>query len=331
MTAEVPVITPFWQRIPLFFRYPLHAEPLLYMAALSLATLIGLILPLPSPLDQTSLGLLTPEQHRFYDAGERANLPYKQFAVFFVAGFVISLAGGLGEFAVGLVMIFFVLSMPASIMILSITQSFRAGLNPLAAIGMMRVIGLPYLGLCAFLFLLSSSQGILQMALLPRVPDWMLIPLLNFVAMYFTLIMFNMMGYVVYQYHAPLGVGISAAAPVAATAADTVDAIGQLIGAGQLDAALELAYEAQRVAPGDVKAHDRYHNFCCWPAVMIARCRMRAAISACCCKRGAASRRSISIVKCWRATPRLRPSCRRSCCSSPRRRVGGASMRRRWP
>ena len=279
--AEVPAITPFWQRMPHFFRYPLHVEPLLYMAMLSLATLLGFILPLPSPLDhlivhlgvwlafiryayktldQTSLGLLTPEQHQFYDAKERANLPYKQFAIFLVTGFAISLAGFLGNVAVGLMMIFFVLAMPASIMILSITQSFWAGLNPFAAVGMMRVIGLPYLGLCAFLFLLSSSQGILQMELVPRVPEWLMVPTLNFVAMYFTLIMFNMMGYVVYQYHALLGVEISASVPATGPVATAVDAIGALIAAGQVDEAVELAYEAQRASPDDLAAHDRYHK-----------------------------------------------------------------------
>ena len=280
LSAEVPAITPFWQRIPRFFRYPLHLEPLLYMAVLSLATLLGFVLPLPSPLDhlvvhlgvwlafiryayktldQTAQGLLTPDRHQFYDAKERANLPYKQFAIFMVAGFAISVAGWLGDFATGLAVVFVVLSMPASIMILSISQSFWAGLNPLAAVGMMRVIGLPYLGLCAFLFLLSSSQGILQMELMPRVPEWLLLPSLNFVAMYFTLIMFNMMGYVVFQYHALLGVEVSAAAPAAAGAVSAVDAIGQLIAAGEIDAALELAYEAQRTAPDDLVAHGRYH------------------------------------------------------------------------
>ena len=280
IVEEAPVITPFWQRIPRFFRYPLHLEPLLFMAVLSLATLLGFVLPLPAPLDhlvvhlgvwlafiryayktldQTAQGLLTPEQHRFYDSKARANLPYKQFAIFLVAGFAVSLAGWLGDFAVGLLLVFLVLSMPASIMILSITQSFRAGLDPFAAIGLMRVVGLPYLGLCAFLFLLSSSQGILQMALVPRVPDRLMIPSLNFVAMYFTLIMFNMMGYVVYQYHALLGVAVSSAAPLAA-GAGAADAIGQLIAAGQIDEALELTYEAQRTAPDDVVAHGRYHK-----------------------------------------------------------------------
>lgn len=81
--SEVPDITPFWQRLPLFFRYPLHAEPLLYMMLLAATTLLGFVLPIPSPLDhllvhfgvwlafirysyktldQTAQGLLTPDQ-----------------------------------------------------------------------------------------------------------------------------------------------------------------------------------------------------------------------------------------------------------------------------
>lgn len=352
--AEVPAITPFWQRLPHFFRYPLHVEPLLYMVVLALATLLGFILPLPSPLDhlivhlgvwlafiryayktldQTSLGLLTPEQHRFYDAKERANLPYKQFAIFLVSGFAISLAGFLGNVAVGLMMVFFVLAMPASIMILSITQSFRAGLNPFAAVGMMRVIGLPYLGLCAFLFLLSSSQGILQMELVPRVPEWLMIPTLNFVAMYFTLIMFNMMGYVVYQYHALLGVEISASAPASGPTATPVDAIGALIAAGQIDEAVDMAYEAQRAAPDDQVAHGRYHKLLLLAGRRNAPCRMRATIFPCSCRRGGASRRSISTAKCRRASHlrawRSRPSGRNSSCGWPKQPAVAASTRRR--
>jgi tetratricopeptide (TPR) repeat protein len=159
-----------------------------------------------------------------------------------------------------------VLAIPASIMILSVTRSFWSAINPSATVGMIRVIGLPYLGLCAFLFLLSASEGMLQSALVPRLPGWLLIPALTFVAMYFTLIMFNMMGYVVYQYHHMLGVPVSrfagdgAQAPAGERAAGSGDAIGRLVGAGQIDEALELAYEAQRVAPDDPFAHGRYHK-----------------------------------------------------------------------
>ena len=277
-----PEVTPFWQRLPNFFRYPLHWQPLLYMGLLAGATLLGFVLPLPFPLDhllvhlgvwlafiryayktldQTALGLLTPEEHQMHDDPERANLPYKQFAIFLVISFALGLADKAGGLVFGVVLVFSVLTLPASVMILSTTRSFWAGINPLAAIGMVRVIGLPYLGLCAFLFLLSASQQALQMGLATRLPGWLLLPALNFVAMYFTLIMFNMMGYVVYQYHHMLGVSISADAPAAAgKAADGVDAIGGLIAAGRVDEALEIAYEAQRVAPDDVAAHGRYHK-----------------------------------------------------------------------
>lgn len=283
IVAEAPDITPFWLRLPLFFRYPLHWEPLLYMGLLAMATLLGFVLPVPEPfdhllvhlgvwlafiryayktLDQTAQGLLTPDQHEIHDDPERVNLPYKQFAIFMVVGFVLGLARAGGGLLFGAALVFSVLALPASVMILSITRNFFAGLNPLAAIGMMRVIGLPYLGLCAFLFLLSASQQALQMALLSRLPGWLLLPALNFVAMYFTLIMFNMMGYVVFQFHHLLGVRVSAVAAGGKPEAEGTDGdvIGRLIGAGRIDQALEVAYEAQRVASDDIAAHDRYHK-----------------------------------------------------------------------
>ena len=283
---EVPDITPFWQRLPHFFRYPLHTEPLTYMAALAAASLIGFVVPLPfllghlltlflvwlafirysyKTLDQTAMGLLTPDQHNTYEDPERTYLPYKQFAIFFVVTFALGFAARAGGLVFGAASIFCVLALPASVMILTITRSFWSGLNPFAAINMMRVIGLPYLGLCAFLFLLSASQQLLQGALASKLPGWMLLPVLNFVAMYFTLIMFNMMGYVLYQYHHLLGLQIrtraSGAGNGSASSGDQgVDAIGQLIGAGEIDKALDLAYEAQRIAPDDVAAHGRYHK-----------------------------------------------------------------------
>ena len=275
-------ILPFWQRLPLFFRYPLHLEPLLYMLLLALATLLGFLLPLPFPLDhlvvhfgvwlafiryayktldQTAQGLLTPEQHQLHDDPERAKLPYKQFAIFLVVAFVLGFAQRAGGLVFGAVLIYAVLSIPASVMILSISRSFRAGINPLVAVGVMRTIGLPYLGLCAFLFLLLASQQALQMALVTRIPGWLILPMMNFVGMYFTLIMFNLMGYVVYQFHHLLGVQLSPAAQVHGKAsAESSDLIGQLIAEGQITEALDLAYEAQRVAPDEIAPNSRYHK-----------------------------------------------------------------------
>ena len=213
--AEMPSITPFWQRLPLFFRYPFHAGPFFYMLLLSLATLLGFVVPLPVPLDhlvvhagiwlafiryayktldQTAIGLLTPDEHRLQADPDRNNLPYKQIAIMVVMGMVGGFAEEVGGLVYGAALIFITLSFPASVINLTMTRSFWAGLNPLAAIDMMRVVGLPYLALCGFLFLLATSEQLLQIALFPRLPGWMLLPALSFVAMYFTLIMVNMMG-----------------------------------------------------------------------------------------------------------------------------------------
>lgn len=108
-------------------------------------------------LNQTSQGLLSPEQSLSYNGEGRASLPYEQYAIFIALGFVYALATKAGVLLAGGVLIFCLFALPANVMILSITESFWAGLNPLGAVGMVRLIGLPYLGLCGFLFLLSAS------------------------------------------------------------------------------------------------------------------------------------------------------------------------------
>jgi hypothetical protein len=286
-TREVPDIPPFWQRLPRFFLYPLHPEPLLYMLFLSCATWLVFIVPAPLPfnflivlfgvslafiryahetLDQTAMGLLTPEEHVVYDDTGRAGLPYKLYGVFAVIGLVTGLAERAGGLFLGAALIYGTLSTPAVIMILAVTRSFRAALNPFTVIRMMTIVGLPYLGLSAFIFLLSASEFTLRALLLPRVPPWPWFPVLAFVPMYFTLIMFNMMGYVIHQYHHLLGVRIQQARQGvrtgngAAAASGATDSYADLIVSGRIDQALDAAYEARRVDPENVGARDRYHK-----------------------------------------------------------------------
>jgi hypothetical protein len=285
---EVAEIQPFWLRMPRFFLYPLHLEPLLYMIFLSCATLLALIVPLPlilgfllvflgillafiryayKTLDRTAMGFLAPDQYVNYDDSGRAGLPYKQFGIFFVIGALLGLAERAGGLVFGAALMYGLLSMPAATMILTVTRSFWSALNPFAVIRMMTTIGMPYLGLCAFLFLLSASQGVLQSFLAPRVPQWMALPTLAFVAMYFTLIMFNMMGYVLYQYHHLLGVrvrndrlGGGAGAGSRAAGGGETASYADLIASGQIGEALDQAYEERRIDPENVAANDRYHK-----------------------------------------------------------------------
>lgn len=87
----------------------------------------------------------------------------------------------------------------------------------------------------------------------------------NAAAMYFTTIAFNMMGYVLYQYHQPLGIAVDE--PRSARGSrkeeprdEVADQIAALLSAGQMDKALDVAYEEQRVEPDSLGAQERYHK-----------------------------------------------------------------------
>ena len=250
---------------------------MLFLAAVSG---VYFLVPLPTPFDliivlfgvwlafmryaykilaRTAHGQLRPDQYSERFETLSPYLPYKQYAVFIFMGVWVALASELGPLFAGLVLLFCVVATPASVMALTITGSLRAAINPLTLLSTMRAIGLPYLSLCAFLFMLSASQGAVQHFLVPRLPEWLGLPVLNFVAMYFSLIMFNMMGYAVYQHHHELGVEADVAPAVADSGNERQAVLGRLVADGQLATALDLAYEDVRTAPDDLAPHRRYH------------------------------------------------------------------------
>ena len=287
-------IVAFWQRLPKFFLFPFHTEPLLYTLLLSAS---ALLVPLLDPwlpddfallivesgiwlaalryafrvLQQTALGFLTPDQYRQASDAQDASLPYKLLGVLFVWGAISGAVAKLSDTLGVLVDLFTALALPASIMGLAVTQSLAQGLSPARWVAVMRSIGKPYLILWFFLSLLFGGGGIGFELLRPVMADWLLLPLANLAFLYFNLIMFNMMGYCLYQYHRQLGLEVEVAyaasrdgRPGAAQTGKPSDAIAddiaRLIAAGDMKGALDRAYESQRLAADDLAAQDRYHR-----------------------------------------------------------------------
>src|SRR5690349_785580 len=262
-------ITPFWRRIPKFFLYPLSMEPLLYTVFLSAASLLMLVLgffwwvPFLAifvaslryafrVMEQTSLGYLTPEKHEFDAKPERANLPYKMIAMMLVLGMAIGYIEyknhALGWVANALVTI----ALPASIMALSAGNSFWRGVNPLEWLRVITSVGTPYLALFFFLALLLNGTPIVLKLLSPMLGGVMTLPIVFFVSIYFLVVMFNMMGYCLYQYHHTLGLNVkvdfdhnqAAAAGKPAKPRDTVgEAIAAKVAEGDIKGALAAAYD----------------------------------------------------------------------------------------
>jgi hypothetical protein len=104
---------------------------------------------------------------------------------------------------------------------------------------------------------------------------WLAFPLLNFAFLYFNLIAFNMMGYALYQYHRDLGIAVKVGfaeqdersvrqgarnGKPAARADPVGEAVAAKVAAGDLEGALDAAYEQQRLEPENIAAQERYHK-----------------------------------------------------------------------
>ena len=281
-------ITPFWQRLPRFFLFPLQPGMLLVLVALALASLLAPVIPVPRPLDllltegliwlaalrhaftvmeRTSSGLLTSaEQAQALPQPERVNLPWKLLGIVFAWGILL---GAFEKVSPGLVLVgnlFFTVAFPASVMALSATNSLLRAANPLLWLSVMSQVGKAYWALFVFLLLLSSGAGIVIPILRPLLGGWLTLPLLNLVFMYFNLVMFNMMGYVLYQYHRELGVEVvvdfaaTAARRGDATKDPVADAVAAKVAVGDLEGALDAAYEQQRTESDNIAVQERYQK-----------------------------------------------------------------------
>ncbi len=282
---ETGGIPPYWTRFPSFFIYPFMAEPL--MACLGLALLATLAAWLFSPinfipgffffigtmrygflvLERTARGHLDDRTVIFDSQHGGKYLPYKQIAVVMLAltlaGWV---AGAAGPNAAMVVLAVLALFWPANTMVLALTNSLGESISPGRLWYIASRMGLPYLGLCGCLFLLTFCGPTLFGIVGPRLPKLLVAPVFGFIMSFFTVVMYRMMGYVIYQYHHELDIDVRVGfdQQEVAAAFDSHATRGAkmaaLIRDGDNDGAIALAREALREAPGDHEAHVRLHR-----------------------------------------------------------------------
>ena len=288
-----PAPRPFWHRLNTFFAFPFQWEPLAYAVVLALCALLShvlIILPRPLAIMLVEIGILlaaTRYGFKVMALGSRGivrasdfprtlddewtNLPWKLFALVLVQGFAAGLLGALNP-ALGQIALFIVsFTLPASTMVLVQSGSFFQALNPALAWETMRAVGWPYALLCVFLFLLNTGAQIAMVMLLPLMSGWLALPAINFVMIYFGWVMASLLGYVMYQNHAELGIELLPGAgaddrqidtrtPAQIAQQQTDALVAQMVTDGDIVGALALAYEAQRTQPDELAAQRRYHR-----------------------------------------------------------------------
>ena len=157
-------------------------------------------------LTNTAHGKLSPPEL----SGEMVNADispaFKQIALIAINGFLFfSIAQNLGQAASLIFLMLAILGMPAMIMILACGNSVFKAINPLLFVPVIWRVGLPYLLMYFFLILIYGAPSALAYYFFKLLPDF----LANFMTFagkqYYTIMSYNLMGYVLLQYHEVLG------------------------------------------------------------------------------------------------------------------------------
>jgi hypothetical protein len=324
--APTPVV-PFWRRMPKFFLFPAARGPLARIAASAVACGVGgwvfgrnlftspafgalfliAVLLVVSVfiarygflvIERTAAGYLHPRQYPEFGAHGSPYRPYKMFLIMMVVPVLIGIVGAVFRSPLLMVLLFiaFAALLPASTIVMTMTDSFFAAINPARAFEVVRKIGKPYWGLCLFLLLLMLSSQQATELLMPRLlnpqieaqaksfgPGANLAVLAGalgrvmavalfvagFVGNYFFILMCALIGYVMYQYADRLGVAVVGPGEVATTGRISArehqrrmrDAmIGQMVAAGEIREAIDMLNDDLRDRPSDLSLHARLHK-----------------------------------------------------------------------
>lgn len=215
-------IVPFWRRLDKAFRYPMHTPVLIFILVTSLLGSIALLLPvlfmIPlylvcagitikfcfNCLAETAVGNMNPP-----DISESYQGGLKIMLRIFVAVVLISVVVGVvyqsvNESLAILFGVFLVISLPAIIIEYAMTESLTSALNPITILTMIARIGIPYALILAILMIMSGSMEVLS-SFVPAEVSFVSVGLGSVISSYYTVVMFHLMGYMIFQYQHELG------------------------------------------------------------------------------------------------------------------------------
>jgi len=272
-------VVPFWRRLPRLAGYPLTGQAggllvvwalglhialkagLLGVPALAIFALTGLRY-LSVVLEDTANGRLAPPRitaDMFLEGFQDA---VKLALCCALLGYLGRHAATAGPWAEGLYLLGLAAALPALVIAFAI-EPVRV-VDPRFVLGLMRRIGPPYALLCALVLGLGTLARLaLDLALaggLPAIAGWSAF-------LYLGLVLFHLLGYVVFQYHDRLGYGVAlhVADPLesqparAASPASRTGAIRALVAQGRREEALERLERALEQHP-DLELRALHHQ-----------------------------------------------------------------------
>lgn len=211
---------PFWRRLPESFRYPLESDAIILMFAISIVSAIVGSLPLGfilviivesafikycfTCLNDTSDGKLTvPKIETAYNGAfsialMMIGIVISAFSiVFIIEKFTNS---GFANF----ITVLMVISSPAIVIVYAITDDLKTSINPISILRLMMNVGLSYGLLLGFILLMVGSVNLINQFIGENI-SFLSGVIQLIVINYYLVVLFHMMGYMIFQYQAELG------------------------------------------------------------------------------------------------------------------------------
>ena len=211
-------VDPFWRRLPAVYRYPLNfsGSMLILVTALLSAVLIDAFVFVLIPailitiycfacLNETASGnMQAPAFDKCFDGS--ASTIFYVYICLIVAAFVTSFAfAAIGPGTGMLATVFCVVVLPAAIMIIAIDDSLAMALNPAKLIGIVTTTGTSYFVMLLFVMIMISSLAAVGAVFGEFQESFMSRFLHSAITNYYSIVVFHIMGYLVYQNSFQLG------------------------------------------------------------------------------------------------------------------------------
>ena len=213
---EQSSVPPFWRNLTQIYRYPSSLAAIMVIivtSALSAITSFSLFAIIPTIaimhycfacLRTSAAGnMQAPEFDKCFE-GSISPFFYLIIIVFigsaFIGGVTAILGNGFGIIA-GL---FCLLAIPASLITLCIEESLAAALNPAKLMQIVRVMGSSYFFAFLFMFMMFSSVGVVTYAI-GYADSWVNRFLISAATNYYNIVIFHILGYLVFQNATQLG------------------------------------------------------------------------------------------------------------------------------
>jgi tetratricopeptide (TPR) repeat protein len=212
---------PFWRRLKESFHYPLNTETIILVVIMSVLGSVIFYLPFAiiwylmitgafmkycfTCLESTSTGSFkAPDITAAYEGGIVLALQLIAIVVVLVGSVIataIWLSPGLASF-LGLVII---IALPAIMINFSLTENILDAINPLKIIYLITAVGLPYCILLALIIIMMGSVGVLNELFSTESYSFISNTIQSAIGNYYTIVIFHIMGYMIFQYQNQLG------------------------------------------------------------------------------------------------------------------------------